>query len=53
MVQDRAIERVGGGGEPFCCMEIRIARPRVAARVIVSQDDSRAAMDRGIDDNPA
>ena len=44
MVEHRAIERLGGGREPAGRAAIGVARPRVAARVVVGEHDPGAAV---------
>ena len=51
MVEDRAIERVGRGGEAAGDLAIAVARPRVAARVVMGEDDPGAAVLSGVGDD--
>ena len=51
MVEQLAAERVRGRRKAARRLEIGLARLRVAARVIVSHQDCRAAMLRGVDDD--
>ena len=46
MVEDRAVERFGGRGQPPRRPAVGVARPRVAARVVVGQHDAGAAVPR-------
>ena len=48
MVEDSAVERFRGARQTTSSAAIRIARSRIAARVVVSQDESRAGVLGGI-----
>ena len=53
MIQDSAIERFGRGGETPGRSKVGLAWTRIAARMIVREKYPHAAMDGGIDDDPA
>src|SRR5689334_21063308 len=53
MVEHRAVERFGGGGETAGRATVALAGASVAAWVVVSENDSRAAMNRRIGDDRA
>lgn len=48
MIDDRAVERFGGTGKAPCSPAVAVARARVAARMIVGQHDSSAAVKRRV-----
>ena len=45
MVDNCAVERLGGGRETPCDATIAVARASIAARMIVGQNDSSALME--------
>ena len=51
MIEQAATQRLGDGREALRRTEVRIARPRVAARMIVREENGRAPLVRGIDDD--
>jgi hypothetical protein len=53
MIQHRAIERFGGRGKTPRASAIRVARSRIAARMVVRQDDAGAAELGSIGDDRA
>lgn len=53
MIEHRAIERLGGRGEAPRSSAVTVARPRIATRMIVSQDDAGAAMRGRVEDDLA
>ena len=53
MVDDRAVERLGGVGEAASSAAIAVAGRGIAAGMIVGEHDPGAAMKRGIGDDPA
>ena len=53
MVEDREIDRFSGPGQPAGCPAVGVARPRIAARMIVRNNEARAAQFRSVGDDPA
>ena len=53
MVDDRAVERLGGASEAAGGPAVAVAGGRIAARMIVGEDDPGAAVERGVGDDPA
>ena len=53
MVEDRAVERFRGGGQPASRPAIGGARPRIAAWMVVGEDQAGAAVDRRVGDDRA
>lgn len=53
MIEDGAVERFGGGGKAAGDGLVAVARPRIAAGVVMRQDEAHAAVAHGIgDDRP-
>lgn len=53
MVEQAAVERLGGDREPSGSAKIRAARARIAARVVVREEDGGAPVLRRVDDDLA
>ena len=53
MIEDRAVERLGCGYQPPRRPQVAVAGPWIAARMIVREDDSRATVPRGVEDDLA
>src|SRR4051794_37419718 len=51
MIEHGAIQRLDRTGQPSGCAAVGVARPRIAAGVVVGQNDSRAVMLGGIGDD--
>lgn len=51
VINQGAIERLGGAGQPTGGFAIRFTGPRIAAWMIVSEDDPGAAVKRSISDD--
>ena len=53
MIEDPAIDGLGGGGQAPRGALVALARRRIAARMIVGEQDSRASVYRRVDDDRA
>ena len=50
MVEDRAVDRFGSGGEAARCTKIAVAGAGIAARMVMGEDDPGTAESRGVGD---
>jgi hypothetical protein len=53
MIEQPAVESVDGGREAACRSKVGLARPRIAARMVVREKDGRTSVPGRVDDDIA